>query len=194
MIKHKSSLLIVEPSEIIVRGLQSILAETDDFNVLAPLSDCSSLAERLSALAPDVLLINPTMLITQYRSQLATLQMQRPSMAIVALVYQYVEPSLLQSFRTVLDIRDHANHVRTLLRDASVDNMPQEDMSSTGELSDREIDVLMLVAKGLSSKEIADQLCISVHTVSTHRKNITRKTGIKSVAGLAVYAMLHNLT
>ena len=51
----------------------------------------------------------------------------------------------------------------------------------------------MLVARGLSSKEIADRLHISVHTVSTHRKNITHKTGIRSVAGLAVYAMIHNL-
>ena len=51
----------------------------------------------------------------------------------------------------------------------------------------------MLVAKGLSSKEIADKLSISVHTVNSHRKNITHKTGIKSVAGLAVYAMIHNL-
>ena len=61
------------------------------------------------------------------------------------------------------------------------------------ELSERETEVLVLLAKGGSSKEIADKLNISVHTVNTHRKNITRKTGIKSVAGLAVYAMLHNL-
>ena len=61
------------------------------------------------------------------------------------------------------------------------------------ELSDRETDVLVLVAKGLSSKEIANQLNISVHTVNSHRKNITSKTGIRSVAGLAVYAMIHNL-
>ena len=43
------------------------------------------------------------------------------------------------------------------------------------------------------SKEIAEQLNISIHTVISHRKNITKKTGIKSVAGLAVYAMLNNL-
>ncbi len=53
--------------------------------------------------------------------------------------------------------------------------------------------MLVLLARGCSSKEIADKLNISVHTVNTHRKNITRKTGIKSVAGLAVYALLHNL-
>ena len=61
------------------------------------------------------------------------------------------------------------------------------------ELSDREREVLVAVAQGLSSKEIADKLCISIHTVNSHRKNITHKTGIKSVAGLAVYAMLHNM-
>lgn len=58
------------------------------------------------------------------------------------------------------------------------------------ELSDREQEVLELVAQGLSSKEIATRLNIAVNTVNTHRKSITRKTGIKSVAGLAVYAML----
>lgn len=58
------------------------------------------------------------------------------------------------------------------------------------QLSDREQEVLELVAQGLSSKEIASRLNIAVNTVNTHRKSITRKTGIKSVAGLAVYAML----
>ena len=58
------------------------------------------------------------------------------------------------------------------------------------QLSDREQEVLELVAQGASSKEVAERLKISVNTVNTHRKSITRKTGIKSVAGLAVYAML----
>ena len=64
--------------------------------------------------------------------------------------------------------------------------LPEEDYA----LSDREQEVLDLVAQGLSSKEIAGRLNIAVNTVNTHRKSITRKTGIKSVAGLAVYAML----
>ena len=61
------------------------------------------------------------------------------------------------------------------------------------ELSNREIDVLVSVAKGMTNKEISDLLSISVHTVITHRKNIVKKTGIKSVAGLTVYALLNNL-
>ena len=52
---------------------------------------------------------------------------------------------------------------------------------------------MVCVAKGMLNKEIADRFNISIHTVITHRKNITRKTGIKTVAGLTVYALLNNL-
>ena len=44
-----------------------------------------------------------------------------------------------------------------------------------------------------TNKEIADQYCISIHTVISHRKNIARKTGIKSVSGLTVYALLNRM-
>ena len=61
------------------------------------------------------------------------------------------------------------------------------------ELSDREKEILVSVAEGLLNKEIADRHNISINTVITHRKNITRKTGIKTVAGLTVYAILNGL-
>ena len=61
------------------------------------------------------------------------------------------------------------------------------------ELSEREKDVLIQVVKGLSNKEIADVLCISTHTVISHRKNITRKLNIHSTAGLTIYAIVNKL-
>jgi DNA-binding NarL/FixJ family response regulator len=60
-------------------------------------------------------------------------------------------------------------------------------------ISDRELEVLRLVALGLTNKEISDELCISTHTVITHRKNISAKLGIKTIAGLAVYAVLNGI-
>lgn len=58
------------------------------------------------------------------------------------------------------------------------------------DLTEREIEVLVLVSKGLINKEIADKLNISQTTVITHRKNITEKLGIKSISGLTMYAVM----
>lgn len=60
-------------------------------------------------------------------------------------------------------------------------------------LSARETDILKEVALGYSNKEIADHLFISINTVITHRKNITDKLGIKTIAGLTVYALMNKL-
>ena len=56
-------------------------------------------------------------------------------------------------------------------------------------LSDRETEITVLIAKGLKNKEIADQLCLSHHTVHTHRRNILRKLGVKSASEITLYAM-----
>ena len=66
-----------------------------------------------------------------------------------------------------------------------------EPFSNEHELSMREIEVLTCIARGYINKEIADKLHISLTTVITHRKNITEKLGIKSVAGLTIYAVMH---
>jgi DNA-binding CsgD family transcriptional regulator len=70
---------------------------------------------------------------------------------------------------------------------------PKSALNQVEEISDREKEVLQLVALGMTNKEIADKLFISSHTVITHRKNITSKLGIKTIAGLTVYAIIHKL-
>lgn len=61
------------------------------------------------------------------------------------------------------------------------------------ELTKREIEVLQLITKGHSNKEIADQLFVSTHTIISHRKNISEKTGIKSASGMTMYAILKKI-
>ena len=170
----KQRLLIIEPSEVIVEGLKAILDGQIRFKVLEPVMDVDRLEERLMASRPDIVLINPTVVadITKLPG--------RQEMAVVALVYQYVERDALKPFDAV-----------ETLAQAS----PATENTATGnyELTKRETAVLVQLAQGKTNKEIADALNVSVHTVISHRKNITRKTGIKSVAGLTVYAMLNNL-
>ena len=66
-------------------------------------------------------------------------------------------------------------------------------MNGDEALSDREKDVIIALVQGMSNKEIADHLCISVNTVITHRRNIARKLQIHSPAGLTIYAIVNNL-
>ena len=60
-------------------------------------------------------------------------------------------------------------------------------------LSEREIEVIRLISDGLTNKEIADNLCLSTHTVNTHRKNIMAKLGLKNTAGIVIYALKENI-
>ena len=60
-------------------------------------------------------------------------------------------------------------------------------------LSEREQDTIRCLARGNANKEIADELCISVHTVATHRRNISTKLDIHSPAGLVIFDILHHL-
>ena len=70
---------------------------------------------------------------------------------------------------------------------------PDEISQGKENLTERETEVLKLLATGKSNKDIADELNISINTVITHRKNISQKTGIKSVSGLTIYAVVQNL-
>lgn len=74
-----------------------------------------------------------------------------------------------------------------------ISNMINQNPNSNESLSDRERDVIVGVVQGMTNKEIADHLCISVNTVITHRRNIARKLQIHSPAGLTIYAIVNNL-
>ena len=70
---------------------------------------------------------------------------------------------------------------------------PEIDIKSPDALSSREKEIVVCVAKGMSNKEIADKLCLSVNTVTTHRRNIASKLQIHSQSGLAIFAIIHHL-
>jgi DNA-binding NarL/FixJ family response regulator len=192
--RNRRKVLIVEPSWIVTEGLVKILEETPVLDVLSPLHEIECLNGRLVTGKPDILLLNPSLLLYSKRPILSNIIHEYPQMAVIALVYQYAEYATLRLFHGVIDICEERKHICEILleRFSSVaDGDISEEISY--ELTKRETDVLVLIAKGFMNKEIADKLGISIHTVITHRKHITHKTNIKSVAGLAMYALMNNL-
>ena len=100
-------------------------------------------------------------------------------------------------WHTQQDFEDHCAIEDDILRPAISHRTStvsrRHQLPETEELSEREKDVLVQVVHGLSNKEIADVLCISTHTVISHRKNIARKLNIHSTAGLTIYAIVNKL-
>ena len=82
--------------------------------------------------------------------------------------------------------------LRATMADAPVEEVQEADPQLDA-LSEREKEIIKYVALGLSNKEIADELYLSIHTVTTHRRNLSAKLDIHSPAGLTIFAILHNL-
>ncbi len=86
------------------------------------------------------------------------------------------------------------NNLRSLLKSEGVqENDYENENNQLSMLSEREKEIIIGVAYGKVNKEIADELCISVHTVATHRRNICTKLGIHSSAGLTIFAIINHL-
>ena len=98
-----------------------------------------------------------------------------------------------ESYSHIIFPGDSDETVMEKLDDFFVSQTVIDESDHSDVLSAREIDILKEVALGYSNKEIADRLFISINTVITHRKNITEKLGIKTIAGLTVYALMNNL-
>ena len=184
---------IADPSPIILTGMSVIINELADFDVVLKTNDVQTLAARLHVVNPDLLIINPMMMDYSKRMMVRHLFEDMPNMKIVALVSAFFDTQQLKQYHGVIEITDDAHRIKSTLNMVLEARDSQDDDTDSAQLSDREKEVLVCMAKGKKNSEIADELSISVHTVITHRKNIVKKTGIKSVAALTVYAILNNL-
>ena len=183
--------IICEASEIISIGLAEIIDGMAKFDVVSRLDSPEHLSEKIVATDANLLVINPALLGFHNREFLSQLVKEHPQLIIVALATSCLDHSILTPYHGVIEINDTRSKVISKMNVFAQSEATKN--ADDVELSKRETDVLVAVAKGMMNKEIADQMNISIHTVISHRKNITRKTGIKSVSGLTVYALLNNL-
>lgn len=185
-------IVIIEPSEIIRKGISDILSELNQYELVASYSDCIQVAERCHSARADILLFNPLMMSSVQRNSIRSFYSVPDQIKLIAIIYSFIDELTLQQFDAVININDNATKINNKLHSLK-ETQNEEQKSDTEELSERENEILISLVKGLTNKEIADKHFISVHTVISHRKNIVRKTGIKSVSGLTVYALINNL-
>ena len=138
---------------------------------------------------PKLLIVNP--LITGMR--IDTALTNKLEGMVIALLYENMRNLPLvgyrQSITTDSSIKEIVDAIDTLL----IQDKNEEEKAEEKALSPRETDVVILVAKGMTNKEIAHSLSLSIHTVITHRRNIARKLDIHSVSGITIYAIMNQL-
>ncbi|MFR9650043.1 MAG: LuxR C-terminal-related transcriptional regulator [Rikenellaceae bacterium] len=188
MANKRVKIAIVETSDIIRIGIEHIVDSKPQLSIV------HSDKEFIEVLREevDILIINIDKLAAKGRGVVAELY---PNADIIGIIYGYSSPDQRAVCDGVIDIYDSPSKVAQTLCQG-VDIKEEDTLTpkvEAGELSEREMEVVAAVARGLISKEIADTLNISIHTVMAHRKNISRKTGIRSISGLVVYALLNGL-
>ena len=187
---NKINVILIEPSHIIREGIKRILDGAADISLIFS-------TEKISSAEPhfykaDVVIINPRVVADEEMQQtLHDIHKANDEAVIVALHSHYESVNVMKLFDSVIELDSDSTNILDKIRSAQQTSDPIHQDSC--ELSSREREVLITVAQGLTNKEIADKLNISIYTVIAHRKNITGKTGIKTISGLTLYAMTNGL-
>jgi DNA-binding CsgD family transcriptional regulator len=172
----------------VLKRLPTLRALTLEVTSEGALNDCIRMQH------PDILIVNPCF---GFFFDIDSFRAKHPGsdIRIAALVGGgFIEPALLAKYDTVISVFDSIETISdklTALLTHEEEEQPNDDGQEA--LSQREKEIVSCVVKGLTNKEIAEQLFLSVHTVITHRKNISKKLQIHSVSGLTIYAIVNKL-
>ncbi len=192
MDSNKQIIAIVGPSQLIQYGLTDIIREHLPGFHIYNFKDIQMFENGTRHLKPAAVIIDASIADSGIKA-INSLKKENANCSWILLQYQYVSASLISQFDELITIEQNPVEIASLINKSmgKMKDLPNE--VKTDNLSERETDVLKLLVTGFSAKEIADRLNISVNTVISHRKNISIKTGIKSLAGLTIYAVANKI-
>jgi len=208
--------LVVDDQELFRRGLTMLLNVEDDIEVVGEADDGSTAAALAAGLTPDVVLMDVRMPKLSGIEACVAIKDAAPSARIIMLTVSDEEADLYEAVKNGASgyllkdssIEEVAQAVRVVADGQSLispsmaiklldefKQMSRTDRSSvpTPRLTDRELEVLRLVAAGRSNREIAVELVISEHTVARHLQNIFAKLGVPSRTAATAFAFAHDL-
>ncbi|TCL09734.1 LuxR family two component transcriptional regulator [Shimia isoporae] len=198
---------IVDDHPMVAEGIQSILESYDDISVVGTLTNGREAVDRLPVLRPDVVLMDLNMPEIGGLTATEMLLELDPDLRVLILSMhdspEYISTALSHGAMGYVLKDVQTEEIKTAIDEVMQGNrylctgakgsLEPTDGGEREPLTSREQTVLLQLAQGKSNKEVAIELDISVRTVETHRKNIKRKLGISSTAGLTRYAMEHGV-
>jgi len=200
--------VIAETQYLIIEGLLSIFKRYNDISIVGVMVNKEDLFSNLHLLNPDIVVIDPLNLEDFRVDDISTLETVCPGTRILIItdinnsdtVRKIVETGAKGYLTKTCDEKEIIEAIYALLRGEKLfchkvlnillDGQKIEpDNCEATLLSEREIEIIRLIANGHTTRQIADTLFRSFHTIGTHRKNIMKKLGINSTSELLVYAM-----
>ncbi|MBI2257358.1 MAG: response regulator transcription factor [Flavobacteriia bacterium] len=209
-------LVLADSNELIRIGLRTVISNHSSIEIIGEATHSKELCEMLSQFETDMVLIDYTSvgfdlncipLILNNNPKLkfiAITDEQSPTIFIDALrsgIKSYIKKDcaiteIIDSVKeTAKGNSFYCGQILESIKNANIDlkDINIEDFSCEPVLiSERESEIIKLIAEGLTNIEIADFLCLSTHTINTHRKNIMSKLGVKNTAGIVLYAVKMN--
>ena len=190
MDENKQKTLIVESSQIIRAGLRQILMDSFGDIYIINMSSLEELEKYPEKRDVSLIILNPGIIWT-YKNRAGDALGKFPKAKTIGVITNHYDRSQMSLFDDLIFINDDRENICRIIKN-NLSGAPNTTFANR-KLTKRELDVLRLLVKGYSNKQIAGDLFISIHTVVTHRKNITEKLGIKSIAGLTIYGIINNI-
>jgi DNA-binding NarL/FixJ family response regulator len=209
----KINIIIADSHYLSRKGLAMILNENANFNLIAEALNGADLINLTKVHAPDLIVMdyastnfsldNITQIVKKFPQTklLAVTELQTNGIISKALksgvtshlLKECDEDEIVEAiYKTAIGERFLCGKITSVIIEEKRDNVSVSSCQGMN-ISDREMEIIALIAGGNSNKEIADKLFLSTHTVTTHRKNIMNKLGVNNTAGLVLFAVRENL-
>ncbi len=196
-------LIIAEDHQLLIEGLITILSDVEGLTLLDPVNDGIKLVKSLRTNPADMVLLDLNMPNMDGIKTLEVIKREFPTIKVIVLT-NYNQPQLVDKIKklgangyilkssasTILKQAISAVAQGEIYFEQSLDSEVEsnnyfiDDFMKKFRLTRREVEIIKMIERELTSKEISDNLFISEFTVGTHRKNIMRKLEVKNIAGL----------
>ncbi len=183
--------IIAEPHYLLRKGLKTFFNEFRSAELVCEIENKKDFSRLVKKYKPDIVFVTPTFIQPKQLQQDIKNTPRLSKIKFIAIQKENT-PQTNNLFEESININDTKENIRQKLNPI-IEHVAKDEKKQNQRLSSREETILKNVAQGKTNKEIANELFISEHTVITHRKNITKKLGIKTVSGLTAYAIINGI-
>jgi DNA-binding NarL/FixJ family response regulator len=204
-ISQSDDIIIADTQILAVEGLKALLGKK--YNISGVVTSKIELFRTLKDKAPRLLILDYVLLDFEGYDDLREIKRAYPGMGIIILtnnpgrneITEYHNIGINNILHKLLETNELYECIESILKgrkfysgvvlDMLFESNDKKNTAATAQLTASEIEIVRLIAEGLTNKEIASRKILSIHTIMTHRKNILRKLGVSNASELIMYAI-----